>query len=524
MTDGGDDDFEGSEIQDALESIGLSATLIFGATLVSQGLGFLTRVTMARYLPVDGYGNVVIGISVLNLFGLVALAGMPAALSRYLPRKETEAERRAVLSSAFQVVGVLSLVVATVIYLAAGPIASLIFGNDDLVWIVRIFAGVLPFYATLKMCLGGFRGYESTYPRVITQNVLRPGLQLTGIIAFVLLGYGTTGIAFAYAVAFVGVAVVGIWLLYRVSEFRVRDFARRGSTGRYQELLTFSVPLAASGAINVIAKHSDLVLLGIFKSSSEVGVYEVSFRMAVFVPLLFTPALGYLFQPIMSRFDANDERERMDELYTVATRWMIVASFPVFALFFLFPDQTLGFFFGESYRTGQTALQVLLVGFLISLLPGLTGNFLTAVGETKLLMYISAATMLLNIAVNVALIPLYGIIGAALATATARTLNNSVQSYLVYRKHGVNPFDVDYVVPTALMLSIFITTYLAPIPFDGLSFVEGISVAASFGLLFLMLLLVTRSIYAVELELIDGLLERIGIPISVANRLQPFVR
>lgn len=518
------EDMDYSEIQSALESIGRSAALIFGATLLSQGLGFLTRVTMARYLPVDGYGNVVIGLSVLNLLGIAALAGMPAALSRYLPRQETEDERRNIFSSAFQIALVLSTTLAIGVYFAAEPVASVIFGNVDLIWIIRIFAGVLPFYVVLQMSVGGFRGYETTYPRILTQNILRPGLQLAGIVLFVTIGYGTAGIAFAYASGFGIVAIIGITLLYRVSEFSARDVISRGSVGQYRELLTFSIPLAASGAIGVIAKHSDLIILGIFKSSSDVGVYEVSFRIAIFVYFLFFPAIGYLFQPIMSRFDAEGDREKMDDLYTVATRWVVVASFPVFALFFLFPDQSLGFFFGKKYQAGSLALRILLLGFVIALLPGLTNNFLTAIGETKLLMYISGGAMILNLVVNVALIPVYGILGAAVATAAARTVNNAIQSYFIYKYYDVHPFEREYVLPTCLIAVIFVSAYLGPIPFADMTFVQGFVVAAGFGLFYLALLLATRSIYAVELELIDGLLERIGIPVSVYNRFKLFVR
>jgi len=96
---------EDAAIQSALSSIGLSAMLILGATFLSQGLGLLTRITMARYLPVDGYGNVVIGLSVMNLAGIAALVGMPAALSRYLPGRESENERQDILSTSQSVFG-----------------------------------------------------------------------------------------------------------------------------------------------------------------------------------------------------------------------------------------------------------------------------------------------------------------------------------------------------------------------------------------------------------------------------------
>lgn len=517
-------DTDRSKIESALKSISTSAVLIFGATLLSQGIGFLTRVTMARYLPIDGYGKVVIGASVLSLFGIGALVGLPAAIARFLPRKDTESERQAIFATAVQVTGVLSIVVSVGIFLGAEVVATQVFGNIDLVGVIRIFAGILPFYALFKLSLGGFRGYKRTYPRVITQNILRPGIQLAGIILFVTLGYGTTGIAFAYAVAFAAVSIVGFTFLYREGSFLFGDVTSRGSVSQYRELLGFSVPLAATAAIDTITKQSDLIILGIIKSSTEVGLYEVTFRIAIFVPLLFTPAVGYLFQPIMSQFDVNSKQQKMDTLYTVATRWIFVASFPVFTLFFLFPSQTLVFLFGESYSGGQVPLQILIVGFMISLVPGLTSMFLTAVGETTLLMYISAATMIVNVVINVALIPAHGIVGAAIATATARSFNNTVQSYVIYRKYGIHPFDRDYVLPTALIGAIFVLLAIGPFPFEQLSFPVGILIATGIGVIYLLLLCLTRSIFAVELTLLDALFERIGVPITVSECLDPFVR
>lgn len=519
-----DDDVDYSEIQSALGSIGLSAVLIFGATLLSQGLGFLTRVIMARHLPVDGYGNVVIGLSVLNLFGLAALAGMPAALSRYLPRQETDDGRRNILSSAFQIVGVLSVLIATIIYLTADPLANILFGNADLVWIIRIFAAVLPFYAMFKLSLGGFRGYEMTYPRILNQNILRPGLQLAGIVLFVTIGYGTTGIAFAYASAFAVVALVGLLLLHRISGTPPTEFIKRGSSNQYRKLLSFSLPLVASGAINVIAKHSDLIILGIFKSSTAVGIYEVSFRVAMFVFFSVTPAVGFLFQPIISRYHADESVEMMQKLYVITTRWVVVGTFPIFALFVLFPDQTLAFFFGSAYRDGQLALSILVVGFMLSQALGLTGNFLTSVGKTKAHMYISAGTMVINVAVNLALIPIYGILGAAIATALAQVFNNSVQLYVIFRQFGIHPFARNYIVPSALMGLSITALYLAPIPIGGVTFITGFIIASGLGVMYLLVVVGTRSVYLVELRLVDNLLERAGIPISITKYLRPFVR
>lgn len=521
---GSTDNVATAEIQSALESIGRSAALIFAATLLSQGLGFLTRVVMARYLPVDGYGNVVIGLSILNLAGIAALVGMPATLSRYLPRKENVKEKNKTVATAFQIVGVFSLALAVGLYLLAEPVARYVFGNTDLIWIIRIFAGVIPFYAVFRLCLGGFRGYETTMPRVVTQNILRPGFQLVGIVLFVSIGLGTDGIAIAYGLGFILVAVIALALFYWTSEFSMGELLSRQSMTKYRKLLAFSVPLAASGATMIIAKQSDLILLGIFLPSDRVGTYEVAFRMAMFSYVLFTPAVGYLFQPIISRFDANDQYEKIDALYTVATRWIVLGSFPAIVLFILFPEQTISLFFGAEYVGGGLALQILVVGFTVALIPGLTANFLTSVGKSKVVFYVSTAAMIINIIGNIVLIPLYGILGAAVATASARSFNNLSALYIIHREYGVHPFDRKFVVPTGLMVLIMGLVVITPLPLERLTFAQGFVVAATFGLTYLILCFATRSIYKVELSMADALFQRFGIPIRVSDRFDIFVR
>lgn len=513
-----------SQIQNALASIGLSAALIFSTDILRQGIGLLSRIAMARYLPIAGYGNFAVGLALLELSGIVALAGIPVGLSRYLPRQQTDQEQRDFLSISVQIVGIMSVILMVSIFLAAGPVATFVFGEKDLVWVIRIFSAVLPFYAIFNLSIGGFRGYEQTYPRVLTQNILRPGLQLLGVLLCILIGYNTVGIAFAYAGGFVGVAVISVIILYRISELSVQDLTRRSPVGRYRELLAFSLPLVVWSGTWIIAKNSDLIILGIFKSGSQVGLYDVVFRMGLVTVSLFAPALGYLFQPIVSRFEMTGKWKRIDELYTVVTRWSVVATIPVFSLFFLFPGQIIGAFFGPKYQSGQVILQILLVGFMGGMLPGMTTNFLTGVGDTKPLMYISIGVMLLNILLNIALIPTYGVIGASTATVAARILGNSVQSYYIYDTYGVNPFNRKYTLPIGLMITVIASLYFFPIGLSKLNVLEALLVSTGLGLVFIFTILITRSIYNVEITLLDAFLDKIGVSIQISSYLKPFAR
>ncbi|MFB6187010.1 MAG: polysaccharide biosynthesis C-terminal domain-containing protein, partial [Halobacteriaceae archaeon] len=157
-------------------------------------------------------------------------------------------------------------------------------------------------------------------------------------------------------------------------------------------------------------------------------------------------------------------------------------------------------------------------------IPGLNGAFLTAVGKTKLLMYISLTNMLLNVILNIILIPTYGMIGAATATISARIFVNVTKTTSIYRSYGIHPFKRNYIVPTISAALILIAILIGPFELNSLSFAQGFAVAVAFGVLYLAIIFATRSIFTVELRIMDELFEKFGINIPLYNKLKRFSR
>lgn len=509
---------EFSEVRGALGSIGLSAIIVLGGTILNQAMGFGTRIVMTRFLPVDGYGEVVLGITVLNLLGLLSVLGLTQAMTRYIPLADNKTERTSIAGAIYQIGIVLSIFWAIVGYMAADAIAGVIFSRPNMAGVIRIFSLSLPFYVLFKLTLKGIQGHKETTPNILTKNLVLPATRLGAVGILALSGYGVLALAIGYNLAFAFAALVGALFFIRAGNYQIRSLLTLSSKDRYRELLGFSVPLAVSASFGLVTKNTDRFLLGALDTSSAVGIYDVAFLVAQFI-LFFGPVLNYLFQPIMAEYDADGDFHRMDKLYTIITRWLVILTFPVFALLVLFPETMLGTFFGSEYRAGGLALAILASGFFAARLVGLSGSFLIATGETKVLMYVSGATAALNLGLNVALIPIYGIIGAAIATVGSTLLNNGIQAAYVYRSTGIHPFTRELLLPTALVTACL---GYAEVVLSGveLRFIQGFMIAGSFAGVYLILILITRSVYVVELKLVDSFLEQIGIRLDLENRLE----
>lgn len=511
-----------SAIQGALASIGLSALVVIGGSVLSQLMGFGTRIIMTRFLPVNGYGNIVLGITTLNILAIVSIIGLGQALSRYLPRAETKKERAEITAAIYHLGGLLSVVWGLVGFFGAGFIAGTIFDQPEMVNVIRVFSLTLPFYVLFKLSLKGIQGEKQTIPNVTVNNIVLPLTRILAVGALALSGFGVMGLAIGYNLGFILSGIIGFILFLRIDEFEYRSLLSPAPTTRYKGILMFSLPLALNAGISVITQQADVVLLGILGTNDMVAIYDIVFLISQTI-MFFAPALGYLFEPLVSEYHSDQNNQKMGKLYSVVTRWMVIATFPIFALLTIAPESTLGTFFGSEYRAGGLALIILSIGYFISRLVGLSGSMLVASGATRAMMYISVATAGLNIILNLLLIPQYGILGAALATAGAIILNNTSQAVYVYKISRIHPFKRELVLPTVL---IFVCLAIVKLFLQGsaIDFPTSFGLSAMLGLIYLGIIAATQSVYEVELRLLDSLFEQIGITLNLADRLSLFTR
>jgi O-antigen/teichoic acid export membrane protein len=230
---------------------------------------------------------------------------------------------------------------------------------------------------------------------------------------------------------------------------------RINSVGK--QLYFFSFPLVGVSALQIIITYTDTLMLGYFKTSDVVGFYNAACPIALIIEIPMG-ALLFIYAPIIAGLYAKKSTAEIGKIYSVITRWIFLATFPLFLIFFIFPETIISLFFGTNYLPASQALQVLSLGFIIVNLLGPNGTTLMTIGRTRFLLWASAAAAGMNIILNIALIPHWGMLGASMATAISLSVHCLIRHIKVQQVLKVNSITKNFtksaLISTGLILAI----------------------------------------------------------------------
>lgn len=148
--------------------------------------------------------------------------------------------------------------------------------------------------------------------------------------------------------------------------------------------------------------------------------------------------------------------------YAVSTKWLAFITLPIFLVLFLFPEVILNLFFSTTYVPAALVLRILSLDFIINNLLGPNGATLIAMGHTQFLMWATLATAILNIVVNIPLIPPMGTVAAAIASAVSPMLVNIIRTARVYSLCQAQPLSKKLLKPAITCVGLaFLVKFVA---------------------------------------------------------------
>ncbi len=255
--------------------------------------------------------------------------------------------------------------------------------------------------------------------------------------ALIAAGAGLRGAMAALVVSNLTATVMAAWALRRL--LRRVDQAAPGGV-RLRELFGFSLlswgaSLASTGLI-----WADTILIGALRSSAEVGVYNVATRLVTLATFVM-PAINGALGPHIADLHHRGDGDSLRRAYAVATSWILRLSLPAFVVLLAFPGQLLRLF-GPGFREGAAVTAVLAAGKLADAATGPCGLMLNMSGRPLWSVVDNLAALVLNVALNLWLIPRHGILGAAMAWTLALAIVNLARVVQVWCVMRMLPFDL----------------------------------------------------------------------------------
>ena len=243
------------------------------------------------------------------------------------------------------------------------------------------------------------------------------------------------------------------WAIWKLSP----GLARRPSFGLpilEPEVVSFSVTFFGVQVLTFLLSQSDKVLLGVYLNPREVGIYSIAATLVAFVPLALQ-SVNQIFSPTIAELHARGDLELLARLFRSLIKWTLGLTIPLAAVMILFARQIMGMF-GPEFAPGWLVLVAGTFGQLVNCGVGSVGFLLLMSGQEKRVLKIQTVMAVVVVAMNLALIPRMGLLGAALAGAAVNAATNLWSLAEVRKSLGIVPSARKYVAlvaPTVAMIA-----------------------------------------------------------------------
>ena len=499
----------GDHRDQAVRDIFKGAGVVYAGLVLEVGISFLAQVLAARYLQTAAFGGITVGVTLVNLGAIVGTVGLDEGLTRYLPRYGAS-DRRPIARRAFLVTLPVSVLLGAAIALNAEFLSTTVLRDPSVTTSVRIFGATIPFASVLVLAIGGIRGQEVSRYRVYVENLLRPTLRFGLVVVAVVLGLGQTGFALAYAVPYAVGAAAAVWLLSRT--FDGSAAADRIDRERVGEVFRYSLSMVVSRTANFTHRSIDVFLVLYFVGAGAVGAYGVAYAAARLVGM-FSMAFNFLGAPIASRVEAGTGVEDMVTAHQPALRWLVILSIPAMTPLILFPEPFIAGVYRPRYAEGAAALVVLAFAFGVDNVFNAFGNLLRGIGASRALAFDAAVGAVSNVALNLVLIPEYGILGAAVATLVSYLLMDALKTAQLWYLTERFPLSTAVVAPAVVGAPLVGAAYLlrgaVPTSLPGL-----VAFGAVFAAVYLVCVVILLGFEPEEVMLVRSAEERFGLPLG----------
>lgn len=211
---------------------------------------------------------------------------------------------------------------------------------------------------------------------------------------------------------------------------------------KYSKLLKDSLPMMLSSSMIFIIFSIDTLMIGFFESSNNVGVYRIVTQISG-INAIFLIIFGAIVGPKISNYFSQNKDFKIKKLIVRSSKIIFFITIPFLFLILLFSNEILNFF-GEDYLIGKNAIIILSVSQFIYSITGFVDLILNMTGKQNVFGKITILGAVINITLNLILIPKFSITGAAIATGFSILLTNLFAIIYIYRKYNYLPFYIPF--------------------------------------------------------------------------------
>ena len=421
------------ELVQSRQARGLAGSLAL--RIAERLLRFIMAILLARLMGPEEFGLYMYALSWVLILIVPALAGASQFVNREIAVVKTEKDNgtaRGLVRWSTWLVWSCSILVMIIAMLFVNLVPGI---ENETVRVFNIALMMLPFVAMIRLLQALLRGWGNVIQGQVVDLILRPVLIIVfAAMCFVVLPEGrvTAETMFAgYMLAVVICTVVAWWII----RFNLKSIWAYQAIMAPRKWTLRSLRFILLSGLSMVNARVGVVMVGLLAGNTAAGLFMVAVRGAELIAIAVTAA-NFALAPRMASLFREGNNDRLQTMLTRAYRGVVSISLPILLLFILFSEVPL-MLFGSAYRDANSALIILSVGQFLNAVFGPAGTLLNMTYHETYSMIAFALSIVLNVALNILLIPMWGITGASVAAAVALVSWNLVLAWVCWYKLGL---------------------------------------------------------------------------------------
>ncbi|AIC96097.1 flippase [Shouchella lehensis] len=401
-------------------------------------MSFLTTILIARLLGAEGNGVFFIALSIMTFSSVISRLGMDNALLKYSALSHTDNNTswlKGVIKQSFLTVLIVGALITLLLQIIS-PLLGGIFNDSSLIIPLQLMAfAIIPFSIfNLNSEL-----LKSMGKPKVALAIQSPALHLIFLLTLILFSQNISPyrVVLLYVIATFVVLIISIIV---VKKNLPLDYNKVEPENDYRSFMRTALPLLWVNALNVLISTTDIFMLGFWTSTDDVGVYSAVMRVVLFSSMILV-SINSIVAPKFATLWDKKEYKKLEKFSSDVTIGMTGLSFIILLPFLLFPTVIMSFF-GESFATGDKPLMIMAIGQFFVLATGPVGYLLMMSGHEKFYRNNVIISAVLNVLLNLTLIPFLGINGAALSTSISLIVKNILAVLYVRKKISIKLFKI----------------------------------------------------------------------------------
>ena len=404
-----------------------STYAMLATRVLSILIGVALSVLLARWLAPEGYGSYLFTLTIAQFLAMPILAGLPTLVVREIAIARGRNDSNGLAGILRWSAG---FVVLSFLTVAALAITFLLLRNQG--------DGALPVYymalplvlalAFLQLGSAIVQGHEHPFAGSLGDGLIRPALLLGLFAVAAMVGFLSPGSALWLHVGAAAIAALfafGYWFRVCRDHHPVQRPVPRYETRKW---LASLLPLSLITAASLLNSRLDILMLGLLSVAEDVAQYGIAVQLAGLV-LMGQTTVNAIVAPKIARLHRLSNYTELHRMITHAARLSTMIALAVFGFIFLLGEQIIEELLGEKYANAWLIAMILCGGNLVSSSIGPVAKVMTMTGNERTVARLVWLSALANAALNLFLVPIYGAVGAAVATVAAQLIG---QIFMIY--------------------------------------------------------------------------------------------